>query len=118
MKTEINNDNRSEIDVVLNPDVMGLEELVVVGYGVQRRVNLTGSISSVNFDDAVESRPITNATQALGGKATGVWVSQNSGKPGEDGAQLRVRGWRSEERRVGKECRSTCRQDQEERYVR
>src|SRR5690625_7626141 len=39
------------------------------------------------------SRPITNATQALGGKATGVWVSQNSGKPGEDGAQLRVRGW-------------------------
>src|SRR5690625_4219668 len=93
LNTEINIDNRSEIDVVLNPDVMGLEELVVVGYGVQRRVNLTGSISSVNFDDAVESRPITNATQALGGKATGVWVSQNSGKPGEDGAQLRVRGW-------------------------
>lgn len=93
LRTEIEIDGRTNIDVELSPDIAGLEELVVVGYGEQRRVNLTGSVSSVNFDDAMESRPITNASQALGGKTTGVWVSQNSGKPGEDGAQLRVRGW-------------------------
>jgi TonB-dependent starch-binding outer membrane protein SusC len=81
------------IDIQLNDDTKSLEEVVVVGYGEQQKVNLTGAISTVKFDDELNNRPITNASQALGGTASGVWVSQNSGKPGADGAQIRVRGW-------------------------
>jgi TonB-linked SusC/RagA family outer membrane protein len=84
---------RYMIDVQLAPDYTTLEEVVVVGYGTQKKVNMTGSVSTVKFDESLDNRPITNASQALGGEVTGVWVSQNSGKPGSDGAQLRVRGW-------------------------
>ena len=90
---EITVGNKTSIDVILADETIGLEEVVAVGYGVQKKVNLTGSISSVKFGDELDNRPITNGTQALGGKVSGVWVSQNSGKPGSDGAQLRVRGW-------------------------
>ena len=85
--------NQTNINVTLERETIGLEEVVAVGYGVQKKVNLTGAVSSITFDEEVDNRPITNASQALGGKVTGVWVSQNSGKPGSDGAQLRVRGW-------------------------
>ena len=79
--------------IMLKEDSQSLEEVVVVGYGTQKKVNLTGAVSSIKFGQELESRPITNASQALSGKIPGLWVSQNSGKPGEDGAQLRVRGW-------------------------
>ena len=85
--------NQSDITVTLREDLQTLDEVVVVGYGVQRRVNLTGSVSSVNFDEEMQNRPITDASQALSGKISGIWVSQNSGRPGADGAELRVRGW-------------------------
>ena len=91
--TEVSLDGRTSIDVTMISDATLLEELVVVGYGTQKKVNLTGSVSSVDMLGTLENRPITNASQALGGKATGVWVSQNSGKPGSDGAQIRIRGW-------------------------
>jgi TonB-linked SusC/RagA family outer membrane protein len=85
--------SQTEFSINLVPDVKALDEIVVVGYGVQRKVNLTGAISTIEFDEEINNRPITNASQALGGTASGVWVSQNSGKPGSDGAQIRVRGW-------------------------
>jgi len=81
------------VNVALRPDVEQLSEVVVIGYGTVKKVNLTGAVSSVKYDDAIANRPITNASQALGGSMPGIWVSQNSGKPGSDGAQLRVRGW-------------------------
>ena len=84
---------QTDINVVLERAVTGLSDVVVVGYGTQKKVNLTGSISTVKYDDELDNRPITNATQALSGKATGIWVSQNSGQPGSDDAQLRIRGW-------------------------
>lgn len=90
---EVPVDGRTSIDVTLASDAALLEEIVVVGYGTQKKVNLTGSVSSVDMLGTLENRPITNASQALGGKASGVWVSQNSGKPGSDGAQIRIRGW-------------------------
>jgi len=93
MVQEINVGNQSIIDVTLKEDQTSLDEVVIVGYGEQQKVNLTGAISTVKFDDELNNRPITNASQALGGTASGVWVSQNSGKPGADGAQIRVRGW-------------------------
>lgn len=89
----INPGNQSNLAITLLEDATSLDEVVVVGYGVQQKVNLTGAISTVDFDDELTNRPITNASQALGGTASGVWVSQNSGKPGSDGAQIRVRGW-------------------------
>ena len=90
---EVEIGNSLRFDVVMQEEIMGLDEVVVVGYGVQRKVNTTGAVSMVNFDEELENRPITNASQALSGKIPGIWVSQNSGKPGSDVAQIRVRGW-------------------------
>lgn len=93
LSVEIPVNGRTIINVVLIENSQTLEQLVVVGYGTQKKVNLTGSVSTVDMVGTLENRPITNASQALGGKTTGVWVSQNSGQPGSDGAQIRIRGW-------------------------
>ncbi len=85
--------NQTEINITLEKVVVGLDEVVVVGYGTQKKVNLTGAVSTVKFEGALENRPITNASQALGGAVPGIWVSQNSGAPGSDAAQIMVRGW-------------------------
>ena len=85
--------NQRAFTVTMREDLQNLEEVVVVGYGVQRKVNLTGSVSSIKFNEELMNRPITNASQALSGKVSGIWVSQNSGKPGSDEAVIRVRGW-------------------------
>jgi TonB-linked SusC/RagA family outer membrane protein len=85
--------NKQVIDVVLAEESSALNEVVVVGYGTQKRVNLTGAVSTVDFTKEMDNRPITNGSQALSGKVSGVWVSQNSGSPGSDGATLRVRGF-------------------------
>lgn len=84
---------RTVIDVDMEEDVQRLEELVIVGYGTQEKVNLTGSVGTVNFDKVLENRPITNASQSLGGQLPGVWVTQTSGQPGTDEAVMRIRGW-------------------------
>ncbi len=68
-----------------------LDEVVVVGYGTQRKVNLTGSVATVSAKD-IENRPITQASQALAGLTTGVTVSQSSGQPGNNGAGIIIRG--------------------------
>ena len=85
--------NQSTINVTLRDDTQALAEVVVVGYGVQKKANLTGAVSTVKYDQALENRPITNASQALSGKITGVWASQNSGRPGDDGSTIRIRGF-------------------------
>ncbi len=85
--------NQTVIDVSLMDETIGIEEVVAVGFGVQRKVNLSGAVSVINFDEELDNRPITNASQALSGRIPGLWVSQNSGKPGADGAQIWVRGW-------------------------
>ncbi|HEX6430048.1 MAG TPA: SusC/RagA family TonB-linked outer membrane protein, partial [Niastella sp.] len=68
-----------------------LSDVVVVGYGTQKKVNLTGSVSSISSAD-IESRPLTQTSQALAGLASGVTVSQGSGRPGNDGAGINIRG--------------------------
>jgi len=90
---EVPVDNQTTINTSLVRSLIDIDEVVVVGYGVQKKVNLTGSVSVVDFNEIMESRPITNASQALGGTTSGVWVTQSSGLPGGDGAQLRIRGW-------------------------
>lgn len=85
--------NKNVFHITLKEDTQKLEEVVVVGYGTQKKANLTGSVSTVKYGQELENRPITDPSQALSGKATGVWVSQNSGSPGSDGATIRIRGY-------------------------
>jgi len=68
-----------------------LDDIVVVGYSTQKKVNLTGAVSSISSKD-IENRPITQASQALAGLSTGVVVSQGSGQPGNDGSGITIRG--------------------------
>jgi TonB-linked SusC/RagA family outer membrane protein len=84
--------DQSKLSVVMVEDNQALEEVVVVGYGTQKKVNLTGSVSSVNFEEQALSRPVTNVSSALAGLSSGVQVMQGSGQPGEDGASIRIRG--------------------------
>ena len=88
---EIPFDGRANVNVTLTEETIGLNEVIAVGYGTQKKVNLTGSISSVS-EKELESRPITQSSQALAGLVTGVSVSQGSGAPGGDGAEIRIRG--------------------------
>lgn len=82
-------DEQSEIVVILESDVIGVEEVVVTGYGTQRKVDLTGAISSVNTKD-LQKVVARSATQALQGMVAGV-DTRNYGAPGE-GSKIRVRG--------------------------
>ncbi len=84
--------NRTHIDLTLVPDYRTLDELVVVGYGTQKKVNLTGAVSTVDIAKETESRPITTLSSGLSGLAAGLYVNQGSGRPGNDGASLRIRG--------------------------
>lgn len=84
-------DGKTNINVQLAEDTQALEEVVVVGYGTQKKVNLTGSISSISAK-SLGDRPITNVSTALAGLSSGVSIRQGKGTPGEDGATIRVRG--------------------------
>jgi len=88
---EINIGTLAQINVTLVESTIGLEEVVVVGYGVQKKVNLTGSVASISTKE-LENRPITQASQSLAGLVTGVSVTQALGAPGNDGSEIRIRG--------------------------
>ena len=79
------------INVSLEPTTQNLEEVVVVGYGVQKKESVIGSIVSINNKSLV-SLPVTNVTQSLAGKLAGVQVVQSSGEVGKDEAAIYVRG--------------------------
>lgn len=82
---------RTDFSIVLFDESKNIEEVVAVGYGTQKKTNLTGSVSSISSQN-LENRPMTNLSSGLGGLASGVQVRQGSGKPGGDGAGIRVRG--------------------------
>lgn len=83
--------NRNEIDVILKEDAEFLDEVVVVGYGTQKKVNLTGSVSMVGSEE-ISARPISNVATGLQGLLPGVTVVNPSGQPGESNSTIRVRG--------------------------
>ncbi len=85
--------NRSVVDVNLGVDLKTLNEVIVTGYGTQKKSQVTGAISSVSAKEIGEL-PITNAQQALQGRAAGVDVNQAGSKPGS-APQIRIRGRRS-----------------------
>ncbi len=88
---EIKVDGKMRIDVVMTEESIGLDEVVAVGYGTQKKVNLTGSVSSVSSQQLME-RPVTNATSLLQGRVSGLHVTQPSGQPGRDDAIFYIRG--------------------------
>lgn len=78
--------------VVLREDVQALEEVVVVGYGSQKKVNLVGSVAAVKVDEKLSSRSLSNVSSGLSGMVPGLYVSQSTSMAGKDGASLTIRG--------------------------
>jgi TonB-dependent starch-binding outer membrane protein SusC len=92
MKTqEIKIEGKATISVTLEEETVGIEEVVAIGYGTQKKVNLTGSVGNVKMDE-LANRPLTNASLALQGTVAGVYALQSSGKPGDDNAVINIRG--------------------------
>lgn len=83
--------NRRFLKVTLSEDSKQLDEVVVVGYGSQKRVNLTGAVESLDIK-STKTRAYTNAESMLQGQVAGAFISQTSGQPGNDGATIRIRG--------------------------
>ena len=82
--------NRTHLTVVLKENNQLLDDVVVIGYGVQKKVNLTGSVAVRQMSE-IENQPMTHASQALY-SMPGVYINQASAKPGSDGATIRIRG--------------------------
>lgn len=87
---EIPVNGRARIDATLTPDTRQVSEVVVVAYGTQTRESITGSVASISAED-LESRVITNPTQALAGAAPGIQATSGNGQPGTS-AGIRIRG--------------------------
>jgi len=91
METKVTPD-KSEYSIIMQVNHSVLDEVVVVGYATQKKVDLTGAVSSVSVD-ALEYRPITNATNALAGLAAGLTVTNSGGNtPGFEAQSILVRG--------------------------
>lgn len=84
--------SQTSFSVKLVEDTELIDEVVVVGYASQKKVNLTGSVASVDMGKIAEKRPITNLSSGLAGMAAGVSVTSSSNVPGNDNASILVRG--------------------------
>ena len=83
--------NQTELSVTMIESLSALEEVVVVGYGTQKKVNLTGAVSAISSEEIV-NQPVGQSSMVLQGVAPGVTVTQRSGQPGSDGGEIRIRG--------------------------
>lgn len=82
---------KDTIEVTLTEDLSELQEVVVVGFGAQKKANLTGAVSTVDAK-TIENRPVTNVMNALQGTAPGLIVTRDSGQPGKENYNLNIRG--------------------------
>lgn len=83
--------NKHNLSITLKEDSETLEEVVVVGYGTQKKVNLTGAVSSVKGED-ISKRPVANTSTMLQGQIPGLRVTSDKGQPGSESVQFRIRG--------------------------
>ena len=90
---------KNNLSITLKEDAQTLNDIVVIGYGVQKKSDLTGAVASVKAED-LKHRSTTDAAAALQGKAAGVQILNSSGKPGA-GANIRVRGYSSNSSNIG-----------------
>lgn len=88
---EVEVGNKTSVTILLKEDSQALEEVVIVGFGAQKKVNLTGSVSSVD-SEKLSGMPATNVTSMLQGKLPGVAITQSSGLPGREKTSIRIRG--------------------------
>lgn len=84
---------QTSLQVSLMPDLKALEEVVVIGYGTQKKSDVTGAVSSIKSEE-LKTQPLTSVDQGLQGRASGVQVTQSSGQPGAV-ASIRIRGGNS-----------------------
>ena len=85
--------NQRQININWSEDTRQIEEVVVVGYGTQKKVNLTGSVANVDMGKMIDNRPITNVSSGLAGLSPGLFIANtNGGQPGDDDATIRIRG--------------------------
>ncbi len=89
---EVPVNNRATVDVVLNEDTQLLDELVVVGYGTQKKVNLVGAVGTVSVDESLSNRSLSNVSSGLSGLVPGLMVTTTTSMAGKDGASLMIRG--------------------------
>ena len=83
--------NKSVISVILKEDSQALDEVVVVGFGTQKKLNLTGAVTAVSGEEMTK-RPVTNPSTMLQGQVPGLRVTQGLGQPGSESVSIRVRG--------------------------
>lgn len=88
---EVSVGSKTLIDMTLTEDTQIIDEVVVVGYGVQKKETVTGSVSTVKGDELLKS-PVANLSNAIAGRMSGVITFQRSGEPGYDGSTIRIRG--------------------------
>ncbi len=88
---EIEVTSQTTLDIQLKEDAKALQEVVVVGYGEQKKANLTGAVETAKFDGSVNT-PVTNTAQLMYGKFSGVQITQSSGLPGNDNSSVLIRG--------------------------
>ena len=95
MKTqEVAVGNQTRIDVKMEEETIGLEEVVAIGYGVTKKMDLTGAVGSVKIDESLRSLPTVDFGQALYGKVPGVQILNTTGRPGES-STIQIRGTNS-----------------------
>ena len=88
---EVSVAGQQQIDIKLEDETIGIGEVVAVGYGVQKKENVTGAVTSVAVD-AITNKPVTQLSAALQGSASGVTIIQSSGQPGNDSGTINIRG--------------------------
>lgn len=81
-----------DVNVALAEQSSMLDEVVVIGYGAQKKVNLTGAVATVNMEEQSKSRPMTTISQALSGAAAGLNVMQQGGQPNSENTKVLIRG--------------------------
>ena len=90
-KQEITVGNQAQVNVVLKADMNELNEVVVVGFGTQKKATVTGAIASIATKDLLQS-PVANISNSLVGRMPGLFAVQTSGEPGNNASTLRIRG--------------------------
>ena len=90
-RQEITVGNRTQLTVVLKPDMKELNEVVVVGFGTQKKATVTGAIAAVGTKELLQS-PVANISNSLAGRMPGLFAVQTSGEPGNNASTLRIRG--------------------------
>ncbi|MGB0367034.1 SusC/RagA family TonB-linked outer membrane protein [Winogradskyella sp.] len=93
-KVEVVVNDRTTINTILQEDAASLDEVVIVGYGQQKKVNVTGAVATID-SKTINVAPVANVTNALAGRLPGLITKQEGGLPGADAASLNIRGFGS-----------------------